>query len=114
MWGPDRDGYIGAMVTIFSRGFLLRTLPALLALVLGLLVAPRQPVHHAAALSQATTYTTVAAPAAVHSGQSADPSAESDAPSTPGADPVEQRPRVLRAQVTVGTDGSRAPPSRLV
>jgi hypothetical protein len=102
------------MATIFHRGFLLRTLPALLALVLGLLVAPQQPAPHAAAPSQATTYTTVAAPAAVHSGQSADPSAESAAPSTPGADPIEQRPRALRAQVTVGTDGSRAPPSLLV
>jgi uncharacterized protein involved in copper resistance len=102
------------MATIFNRGFLLRTLPALLALVLGLLVAPRQPASPAAAHPAATTYTTVAAPAAVHSGQSADPSAESEAPSTPGADPVEQRPRVLRAQITVGTDGSRAPPSQRV
>lgn len=98
------------MVTIFNRGFLLRTLPALLALVLGLLVAPQQPAHHAAALPQATAYTTVAAPAAVHTGQSADPSAESAAPLTPGADPIEQSPRVLRAQVTVATAGSRAPP----
>jgi hypothetical protein len=102
------------MATIFNRGFLLRALPALLALVLGLLVAPQQPAHHAAAPPQATAYTTVAAPAAVHSGQSADPSAESEAPSTPGADPVEQRPRVLRTQVTVATAGSRAPPSNLV
>jgi uncharacterized protein involved in copper resistance len=107
-------GYIGAMATIFNRGFLLRTLPALLALVLGLLVAPQQPAPHAAASPHATAYTTVAAPAAVHSGQSADPSAESEAPSTPGADPIEQRPRVLHAQITVGTDGSRAPPSPLV
>lgn len=103
-------GYIGDMVTIFNRGFLLRTLPALLALVLGLLVAPQQPAHHAAALPQATAYTTVAAPAAVHTGQSADPSVESAAPLTPGADPIEQSPRVLRAQVTVATAGSRAPP----
>jgi hypothetical protein len=102
------------MATIFNRGFLLRALPALLALVLGLLVAPQQPAPHAAASAHATAYTTVAAPAAVHSGQSADPSAESEAPSTPGADPVEQRPRELRAQITPGTAGSRAPPSSLV
>jgi hypothetical protein len=102
------------MATIFNRGFLLRALPALLALVLGLLVAPQQPAPRAAAHPQATAYKTVAAPAAVHSGQSADPSAESEAPSTPGADPVEQRPRVLRAQITPGTAGSRAPPSSLV
>jgi hypothetical protein len=102
------------MVTIFNRGFLLRTLPALLALVLGLLVAPRQPAPHAAALVHATAYTTVAAPAAVHCEQSADPSAESAAPSTPGADPIEQNPPALHARVTVGTDGSRAPPSPLV
>jgi hypothetical protein len=103
-------GTLERMATIFHRGFLLRALPALLALVLGLLVAPQQPVSPAAALPQATAYTTVAATAAVHSGQSADPSAESEAPSTPSGDPVEQRPRVLRPQVTVGTDGSRAPP----
>jgi hypothetical protein len=102
------------MVTIFNRGFLLRTLPALLALVLGLLVAPQQPAHHAAALPQATAYTTVAAPAAVHTGQSADPSAESEAPLTHGADPIEQSPRVLRAQTTGATAGSRAPPPALV
>ncbi|MEV6845995.1 hypothetical protein [Actinoplanes sp. NPDC051411] len=102
------------MATIFNRGFLLRTLPALLALVLGLLVAPQQPAPHAAALPQATAYRTVAAPAAVHSGHSADPSAEPEAPSTPGADPIEQRPRALHAQITVGADGSRAPPSPLV
>jgi uncharacterized protein involved in copper resistance len=102
------------MATIFNRGFLLRTLPALLALVLGLLVAPAQPHSPAAAHSHATARTTVAAPAAVHSGQSADPSAESAAPATPTAGPVEQRPPALRAQSTVGTDGSRAPPATLV
>jgi len=107
-------GTLERMATIFNRGFLLRALPALLALVLGLLVAPQQPASRAAALPQATAYTTVAVPAAVHSGQSADPSADSEAPSTPSAGPVEQRPRVLRSQVTVGTDGSRAPPSPLV
>ena len=98
------------MATIFNRGFLLRVLPALLALVLGLLVAPQQPVTKAAASVRATTYTTVAVPAAVHSGQSADPSAESETPPAP-AGPIEQTPRPLEAQFTVGTDGSRAPPS---
>jgi hypothetical protein len=101
------------MATTFHRGFLLRTLPALLALVLGLLVVPQQPVSPAAAHPAATTYTTVAAPAAVQSGQSADPAAESEAPPTPGAEPVEWSPRPLRAQVTVDTDGSRAPPATL-
>jgi hypothetical protein len=98
------------MATIFNRGFLLRVLPAVLALVLGLLVAPQQPTRRAAGV-QATAYTTVAVSAPAHCGQSADPSAESQTPSTPGADPVEQAPPVLRAQTTVGTDGSRAPPS---
>jgi hypothetical protein len=103
------------MATIFNRGFLLRSLPALLALLLGLLVAPQQPAHRAAAASlQATAYTTVAAPAAVQTGQSADIPDESAAPLTPGTDPVEQRPRILRTQITVGTSGSRAPPARLV
>jgi len=100
------------MATIFNRGFLLRVLPALLALVLGLLVAPQQPVTEAAASVRATTYTTVAVPAAVHSGQSADPSAESETPpASASAGPIEQTPRPLEAQFTVGTDGSRAPPS---
>jgi len=109
-------GTLERMATIFNRGFLLRTLPALLALVLGLLVAPQQPATPAAAAAglQATTYTTVAAPATVHSGQPAEEPAASEAPSTPGAGPAEQRPRVLRPQVTVGADGSRAPPFRLV
>ena len=40
---PGGSDYCGAMATIFNRGFLLRALPALLALVLGLLVAPQQP-----------------------------------------------------------------------
>jgi hypothetical protein len=104
------------MATFFNRGFPLRALPALLALVLGLLVAPQQPAPtaHAAARIEATAYTTVAAPAAVHTGQSAGTPAESAAPSTPGADPVEQRPRVLRSQVTGGIAGCRAPPSELV
>lgn len=103
------------MATIFNRGFLLRALPALLALVLGLLVAPQQPAPAAAAAGvQATTYTTVAAPAAVHTGQSADTPADSAAPATPGADPVEQRPRLLRTQITTGATGSRAPPFHLV
>jgi hypothetical protein len=103
------------MATIFNRGFLLRSLPALLALLLGLLVAPQQPGPTAAAASlKATAYTTVAAPATVHAGQSADTPAESAAPLTPGPDPVEQRPRVLRTQVTPGTAGSRAPPPALV
>jgi hypothetical protein len=103
------------MATIFNRGFLLRSLPALLALLLGLLVAPQQPAPRAAAASlKATAYTTAAAPAAVPAGHSAESPAGSDAPLTPGAGPVEQRPRVLRTQITVGTTGSRAPPRPLV
>ena len=100
------------MATIFNRGFLLRVLPALLALVLGLLVAPQQPAPAAtAAPVHATAYTTVAAPAAVHTGHCADLPAESAAPAPPAAAPVEQRPRQLRTQATAGTTGCRAPPS---
>ena len=110
----DDMGTLEGMATIFHRGLLLRALPALLALLLGLLVAPQQPVSRAAALPHATTYTTVTAPTAVHSGQSADPSAESETPPAPGTDPVQQRPRILRPQATTGPDASRAPPPHLV
>jgi hypothetical protein len=104
------------MATIFNRGFLLRVLPALLALVLGLLVAVQQPVSSPAAADlSATAYTTVAATDVVHSGPSADGSVESAASVTPvGGVPVEQRPRVLRTQVFGSTAGSRAPPSSLI
>jgi hypothetical protein len=101
-----------------------RSLPALLALVLGLLVAP-QPVPSAfesarptaAADLQATTRTTAAeAVPSGHSTPAAPPPAESAAPIERRADATEQisaRPRTLRTQVTDGTLGSRAPPSAL-
>jgi hypothetical protein len=114
------------MVTIFNRRFVQRSLPALLALILGFLVAPQPAVPSAIALPgpsaaadlEATTRTT-AADVAVHTGHStpmAPPPAESAAPHDLSADSTEQisaGPHTLRAQVTVRTLGSRAPPSAL-
>jgi hypothetical protein len=103
------------MVTIFNRGFVRRSLPVLLALVLGLLVAPQSSAHSAHAHLQATAHTTVVALPAVHTGHSAAPPAAADSVSP--VDPAEQitaRPRLLRTLTTGRTAGSRAPPSALV
>jgi hypothetical protein len=109
------------MATIFNRGFVQRSLPALLALVLGFLVAPQPAVPSAIALPgtiaaanlDATPQTTAAAPAA-HSAPSALPPAEPAAPAGLTAESAEQipaGPHLLRAQLTAGPVGSRAPPS---
>lgn len=114
------------MVTIFNRRFVQRSLPALLALILGFLVAPQpavpsaiaHPGLSAAATLDATTRTTTAE-VAVHTGHStptAPPPAGPAAPADRSAHSAEQisaRPQTLRAQVTVRTLGSRAPPSAL-
>jgi hypothetical protein len=112
------------MATIFNRGFVQRSLPALLALVLGFLVAPQPAVPSAiaptgtiaAANLDATPQTTAAAHTG-HSTPSARPPAESAAPAGLSADSTEQisaGPHILRAQLTAGPVGSRAPPSPLV
>jgi hypothetical protein len=106
------------MATIFNRGFVQRSLPALLALFLGLLVAP-QPAssalpgarHSTAAAFHATTRTPAAEK--VHSGQSVD-IADAAAPLDHVAEaPEHNGPQPLRAQVTAGPLGSRAPPAAL-
>jgi hypothetical protein len=111
------------MATIFNRGFLQRSLPALLALVLGFLVAPQPAVPSAiaptgtiAAADLDATPQPTAAPDTEHSTPSALPPAESAAPADLSADSTEQisaGPRLLRAQLTAGPLGSRAPPSPL-
>lgn len=101
---------------IFNRGFMRRSLPVLLALVLGLLVAPPASAPSAHAHLRATAHTTVVASPAVHTGHSAAPPAPA-ADSVDPVDPAEQitaRPRLLRTQTTGRTAGSRAPPSALV
>ena len=119
------------MATIFNRGFVQRSLPALLALVLGFLVAPQSAVPSAiapagavaAANLDATPQTTTAA----HTGHStpsaqppAQPVAQSPAgPATPddlsagSTEQISAGPHLLRAQFAAGTLGSRAPPSPL-
>jgi hypothetical protein len=107
------------MATIFNRG-ITRSLPALLALVLGFLVAPQPAVESAiaptgtvaAAGLDATPQTTAVAPTA----PAALPPAEPAAPAglTAGsAEHISAGPHIVRAQLTVGPLGSRAPPSPL-
>lgn len=106
------------MATIFTRGFMRRSLPALLALVLGLLVAP-QPASSAfpsartttAAAVNATTHTPSAE--TVHSGYSTPAVPRPDEAAVPSTDPGEHFAQTLRTQVTASTLGSRAPPSAL-
>lgn len=109
------------MATIFNRGFVQRSLPALLALVLGFLVAPQPAVPSAIAPSGAIVAVDLEAtpqPTAVHTGHStpaAAPPAESVAPTglSAGSEQISTGPHTLRAQLTARTLGSRAPPSLL-
>jgi hypothetical protein len=110
------------MATIFNRGFVRRSLPVLLALVMGFLVAHQPPAPSLGAADlRATAYTTVDAAHAVHTGHTghsaATPAPPAAAPITSDAGHTEQitlRPRVLRALTTVRSSGSRAPPLALV
>ena len=100
------------MATIFLRGALLRSLPALL-LLLTLGFAAPQPVT-VPVLAGVTHSTSPAAPTTAGStADTADDLASPDAASTrtPGA-PVADRTRDLSAQFTAGARASRAPPFR--
>jgi hypothetical protein len=111
------------MATIFTRGFVRRSLPALLALVLGFLVAP-QPAPSAFATANAGTTAAADLDATartntaetLHTGQStpAAPPVTSEAPIERSTEQISALPRTLRVQVTADTYGSRAPPSALV
>ncbi len=103
------------MVTL--RGFLQRTLPALLALVLaGFAAAPAPAVAVTAFNGQpAISYAAQPAPAG-HSAPASerDPAAEASPVPAVAAPAVADTPQVLRPQPVAGVRGSRAPPAGLV
>ncbi|MEV6349032.1 hypothetical protein [Actinoplanes sp. NPDC051851] len=101
------------MTTTLWRASVLRSLPALLALVLAFFAAPASAVQLAGTRDASVSTTAVA-----HSVPATEtPAAQATVPEPPALSPVsagapvEDRTRELRSQVITGTTGSRAPPA---